>query len=302
MDASRAHGPYESIYRFDRWRSLTPAVTRIKRPSSNSAESCKVGMFVGVGGGPTAPTAMLAEAVPPVPPSAEVTAPVTLIFVPDVAPVTLTLNVHDALPASDAPLKLTLPDPAVAAIVPPPQVPARPFGVETTRPAGNVSLKPIPVSVDAFGLVSVKPSEVVPPTTMLPAPNAFAIVGGAAAATTTLADAVRPVPPWTEVTAPVTLFLVPTVVPVTLTLNVQDALDASDAPARVTVLDPAVAVIVPPPQLPVSPLGVETTRPAGSVSVTPTPVNVDALGLVIVRLSEVDPFNGTVPAPKRPAK
>jgi hypothetical protein len=35
----------------------------------------------------------------------------------------------------------------VAVIVPPPQLPVKPLGVETTKPAGNVSLKPIPPSV-----------------------------------------------------------------------------------------------------------------------------------------------------------
>ena len=60
----------------------------------------------------------------------------------------------------------------------------------------------------------------------------------------------------------------------------------------------AVAVIVPPPQLPVSAFGVETTRPAGSASVKPAPVNVvERLGLSIVKLSEVDPFSGMLPAP-----
>ena len=34
----------------------------------------------------------------------------------------------------------------MAVIVPAPHVPVRPFGVETTSPAGSVSLKPTPVS------------------------------------------------------------------------------------------------------------------------------------------------------------
>jgi hypothetical protein len=74
------------------------------------------------------------------------------------------------------------------------------------------------------------------------------------------------------------------VLPVTFTEKVQLAESASVAPARLTEDDPAVAVIVPPPQAPVSPLGVETTRPAGNESVKATPVKlVPALGFVTVK-------------------
>ena len=132
----------------------------------------------GGGGGPPPTTTMLAEAVLPLPPSFEVTALVVLFCVPAVVPVTLTLNVHEALAASVAPAKLTLPDPAVAVIVPPPQLPVSPFGVATARPAGNASVKPTPVNVEALGLVMVKLSEVDPLSGMLPAPNAIAMVGG----------------------------------------------------------------------------------------------------------------------------
>src|SRR5207244_2234744 len=118
-------------------------------------------------------------------------------------------------------------------------------------------------------------------------------------ATVTLADAVPPVPPSTEVTAPVILFCVPSMLPVTFTLKAHDALAASVAPVNLMLPNPAVAVIVPPPQLPVSPFGVETTRPVGSESVKPTPVNVvEPLRLLIVKLSEVDPFRGMLGTPK----
>src|SRR6266550_3212246 len=135
-----------------------------------------------VAGGGAAPTVTLAKAVPPVPPSTEVTAPVVLFFVPAVVPVTFTLKVHDALATSVATVKLMLPDPATAVIVPPPQLPVSPFGVETTRPAGNVSVKPTPVNVVALGLLMVKLSGVDPFSPMLAAPNDFAIVGGTVAA------------------------------------------------------------------------------------------------------------------------
>lgn len=96
----------------------------------------------------------------------------------------MTENVHEALAASVAPDKLTLPDPAVAVIVPPPHEPVRPFGVDTTSPTGNVSVTPTPVSVvAAFGFVTVKLRLVVPFNGMLAAPNALVIVGALGALT-----------------------------------------------------------------------------------------------------------------------
>ena len=65
----------------------------------------------------------------------------------------------------------------------------------------------------------------------------------------------------------------PAAIPVTFTENVQELLAAIVPPLRLITLVPAVAVIVPPPQEPVRPFGVETTKPAGSVSLKPTPVS-----------------------------
>jgi len=98
-----------------------------------------------------------------------------------VAPVTLTLKLHDALDPSVALARLTVPDPGTAVIAPPPQLPARPFGVEITRPAGSESVKPTPVNVEPLGLAMVNVRSVDPLSAMLAAPNAFAIVGGASA-------------------------------------------------------------------------------------------------------------------------
>src|SRR5262245_3303484 len=67
-------------------------------------------------------------------------------------------------------------------MVPLPQLPLSPLGVATTRPAGNVSVNATPVSaVPAFGLVTVKVSDVEAPMTIDAAPNAFARVGTATA-------------------------------------------------------------------------------------------------------------------------
>ena len=148
-------------------------------------------------GGPT--TATLAEAVPPVPPSVEDTGPVVLFFAPALWPVTFTEKLHEALAAKDAPLRLTVPDPAVAVIVPPPQDPVSPFGVETARPGGKLSVNAIVVrAVVALGFVTVNVRDVEPLSGILAAPNAFARVGGVT--TVSVALEVFPVPPSVEVT------------------------------------------------------------------------------------------------------
>src|SRR5207302_6111905 len=82
-----------------------------------------------------ASTLRLAVAVPPVPPSVEVTLPVVLVCKPAAVPVMLIENVQEELAAIVPPLRLIVFVPAVAVIVPAPHVPVRPFGVEITRPA-----------------------------------------------------------------------------------------------------------------------------------------------------------------------
>src|SRR5437667_12880521 len=89
-----------------------------------------------------------------------------------------------------------------------------------------------------------------------------------------LAVAVLPFPPSFEVTAPVVLFCVPDVTPVTFKENEQEELAESVPAERLTLLDPAVAVIVPPPQVPLKALGLATSRRDGTASVTPTPITV----------------------------
>src|SRR5215470_17945805 len=123
----------------------------------------------------------------------------------------------------------------------PPHTDALPVG--TVSPAGNVSVNATPVSGSAaFGLVSVKFSEVIWPTWIDAAPNDFIIVG--AEATVRSAMAVLPVPPFVEDTLLVTLCLTPEVVPVTVTLKVQLPLCATVAPVRL--IFPAVVTSVPP--------------------------------------------------------
>ena len=116
--------------------------------------------------------------------------------------------------------------------------------------------------------------------------------------TVTLAEAVRPVPPFADVTLPVVLFFVPGLAPVTFAEKVQEPLAAIVPPERLTKPEPAVATIVPDPHEPVSPFGVEITRPVGSVSVKATPVRSTVVfGLLSVKLSEVEAFTAMLPAP-----
>src|SRR5205814_10520694 len=134
--------------------------------------------------------------------------------------------------------------PYVAVIVPPPQLPTRALGVETTRPAGSVSLKAMLVRVVVVLLLwMVKVSEVEPFNGIEAAPNALMITGGAT--TVMLAFEVLPVPPSVEVTCTL-LFFTPAVAPCTSTETVHEALAARVRADRLTVQDPPTAVAVPP--------------------------------------------------------
>lgn len=166
-------------------------------------------------------TLRLAEAVFPVPPSVELTAPVTLFWTPTVVPVTFTEMVHVPLGAKEALASVTEPEPATAVIVGSPQpLLVKPLlELATVKPTGSVSLNPTPLKpLPLLGLVMVKVRLVELPTPMMAAPKALVIKGGAA--TTRVAIAVLPVPPLVEVTMTL-LFMVPTVVPVTFNEKVQ---------------------------------------------------------------------------------
>ena len=94
-------------------------------------------------------------------------------------PVTVTEKLHEALAFREEPERLMLVEPAEAVIVPPPQDPDKPFGVVTTNPAGNESVKPMPVSMlPEFGFARVKLREVLLFNGIVAAPNALEIVGG----------------------------------------------------------------------------------------------------------------------------
>src|ERR1700722_290881 len=229
----------------------------------------------------------------PVPPLAEVTCTL-LFFTPPVTAVTFREKVQELPLAKVAPARMIDEDPAAAVIVPAPQEPANALGVDTTKPAGRLSVNAKPVSATAFatGLLIVKLSEVEPFNGSVAAPNVLVIAGGLA--TVTLAVAVLPVPPFVELTAPVVFVKFPDAVPVTFTVRVQFPLAATVPPVSETLAEPATAVAVP-PQVLVSPLGVATTNPAGNVSENATPVSATALaaGFVIVKVSEVVALRAT---------
>jgi len=102
-----------------------------------------------------------------------------LFFIPAAIPETFTAKLHEALAARVAADRLTVVDPAVAAITPPPQLPVRPLGVVIANPAGSVSVNPMPVKeAPVLGLDRWNVSDVVPFNAKLAVPNDFEIVGG----------------------------------------------------------------------------------------------------------------------------
>ena len=213
------------------------------------------------------------EAEFPVPPLVEVIAPVVFRKVPAALAVTLTAKVHEPLAGILPPVKLIPPEPAPAVIVPLPHEPVSPFGVATASPEGSTSVNAIPASgtVFAAGFVIVKLRTELAPGAILPGANAVASEGGATMVR--LDEAAGPVPPSVEVTALVVLINWPAIVPVTFTVNVHEPIAAIVAPDRLTTFVPCVPVIVPPPQLPVRPFGVDIISPAGNVSLKPMPLS-----------------------------
>src|SRR5581483_7104310 len=250
-----------------------------------------------VGGDATVKVAVLLVA--PVPPLVDDIAPVVLFFTPEVVPVTFTWSVQVVPGVVMLPLlfRVIEPDPATAVTVPL-QVFDNPLGVATTSPAGRESVKPIPVNAPGFeaGFVIVKVRDVVPLTAIVETPNALEIVGGA----NTLSVAVLlvvPVPPSVDEIAPVIFAIAPAVVPVTLTVIVQEVLVPTVPPERLTVVSPAAGVKVP-LQLLTTPGVAATCRPDGNVSLNASPLKPTVVfGLVIVKVIVVVPFNGMLGAP-----
>ena len=148
----------------------------------------------------------------PVPSSNKaVTFPVVLFLVPAPVPATLTEKEQEL---DGGRLNAEMPIvvlPGLATISPP-QLPARPLGLATTRPVGKASLAETFIKVRVvFGLVNVNVREVVPFSGMLEAPNALAIVAGNGAGTTVRLAVLlaAPGPLSLEVIGPVVLSRIP---------------------------------------------------------------------------------------------
>jgi hypothetical protein len=91
---------------------------------------------------------------------------------------------------------------------------------------------------------------------------------------------------------------VPERVPVTFNENEHELCADRVASERLTLFDPATAVTVPPPQLPVNAFGVATTCPDGRTSVNPIPLR-DWLvfGFDKLKVRVVVPFKARLAAP-----
>lgn len=207
-------------------------------------------------------------------------------------------TVHDAPAESAPPAKLTEVDPATP-VATPPHVEFKLGAAATCKPAGKLSLNAKPLNGRCvLVLVTVNVKLVAPFNGIVAAPKALTIEGGLMMVR--VSEAVPPVPPFVEVIAFVVFRNTPSVAPVTFTENVHAVFTGRVVPLRETVPDPAVAVIVPPPQDPVNPFGVLTTIPAGKLSVNATPATLTTFagGFATWKLSEVTPFTGIGVAPK----
>jgi hypothetical protein len=211
-------------------------------------------------------------------------------------PSTFTENWHELDVLMVAPASVTEFDPATAVIVPPPQEPVSPLGVETIRPEGSVSVNATPFSATLFvtGLVTVKVSLMLEPAKTLNAANDLPIAGGA----TTLSVAVAGAPGAAhsfEATVLVLLFLAPAVTPVTFRENEHDPPAGNEVSA--TVITPLSARILP-LQVLVNPLGVEISNPVGKMSEKSISIReVVGFGFVIEKVSDVVPPSGMLGTP-----
>jgi len=246
--------------------------------------------FVMLGGVATVSPAIAAL---PVPPLVELTLPVALVYEPELAPVTVTLNVQGVPVAIIAPVS-EIPVGAVVLRVPPHTVDVE---AATVRPVGSVSVNATPSSEVVFpaGLVSVKFSEVVLFNVIDDGLNSFAMLGGAT--TKILAGGTVLVPPSVESIVATELVAVPAALPCTVTCTAQEPLAASVPPLKIIVPLPFAAVSVPP----------QVLLAAGGTSVrTPdrtlwkcSPLSDEAVfGLLMLKVNVVSPFSGTLVAPK----
>jgi hypothetical protein len=225
----------------------------------------------------------------PLPPFVEVTGLDVLLKVPAEVVVTSTLIVQVPPTAIVPLLEVSIVSLDAGEKVGAPQFKVLELGMAATCiPAGRLSVKLTPVKGTVFpaGAVRVKVRVLVPPSTILVGAKDLLIVGGAT--TVSEAEAVLPFPPFVEVTVPLVLFFTPLVTPTTLTVTVQVLFGTIVPPAKVT----EVAVLDTAPPHCAGSGAMLTVRPAGKLSVKPTPVSGIALviGFVMVNVNiEVSP-------------
>lgn len=237
----------------------------------------------------------VAESALPVsasPPPVAATVLVVFVFVPAVAPVTVTVIVQLSPPTSEPPERTTefpplttrlLPTPHTSFVVP--FVAVNPAGQPAPESLKLILLK----AVVAFGLVIVKLMVDISFARIELLLNDFTMVGGAI---TVRGDVPYPVevilgPVCVDVMGLLVFVYEPATLPRTLTEMVQFALADNVAPLTLIRVVPEAAVVVPPVSVPVvqavvKPLGVAINNPVGKVSENPTPVSELALGLVSV--------------------
>jgi hypothetical protein len=242
-------------------------------------------------------TSRLAMADSPEPPLEDVTLPVVLTLEPELVALTSTFTVQ-MLFARIKPFENVIEvAPEVGAKVGVPQAVALALGtVATSRPVGRESLNATPASRESeLGLPRVIVSVLVWFVLIETGENALLMEGGLTAAdeyrTVIFAAAVLPLPPLVEVTAPLVLVLIPSIVEVRFTLTVQDPPTEIVPLLKVRVDAPAVGEKVGEPQ-PADTTGVgvsATGSPAGRGSLKDTPVRatVFTTGLEIVKVRVV---------------
>jgi hypothetical protein len=235
----------------------------------------------------------VADAVRPVPPLVEVTAPLVFSLEPSVTDITETLTVHvpeTGMAPPENEIEVAF---ATGANVGLPQLEVVAFvGEATFTPVGKVSLKATPVRTTEFcaGLVRVNVRVLAALISTVEGLKDLLMVGGEATDRVALAE--LPVPSSVEVTALVVLGFDPPVVAVMLTDAVQVLLAAMVPPLKVRVVAPANGAKVGAPQPDLTTLGVaDTCRPAGRLSVNETFVRAAlALGLMMVNVRVVVPL------------
>jgi hypothetical protein len=236
-------------------------IVRLVVPPTGTVSAPKV--FVAVG---RRTTVIVSLAVFPVPAFAEVTAPVVFVIGPGEVGVTSTLTAHARFAATVPPVSWTSELPGVGVNEPPHELTGF-AGSATTRPDGNESVTPSPVTATAFVLVMSNAIRTVAFCGTNSAENDLAIDGGVS--TSRFAVAALPFAVSSELTVLVVLVFEPGVVAVTFTEKLHCAPPASVAPDSWN--DPCTPCKVP-PQVGVAAMA-GVVVPDGSVSVKPILLN-----------------------------